>query len=200
MTQGYRRPFARSRRLDMNWLNFLMPLSAVTPCAQPPRGHGRPRAAPVSRHPSTHVPICADRVPKRAAQANPKQPKVGHGPESPERPSPAHPCPHLHRQCPEKGGPSAPQATESGTRRARTHPRPTTRDAPAPSTGYGGVERMPWTQSRSRSRRCGRSLRLAERPPWSRRRSMSWPEMRVSARRSIVSFDRSTGSSTSEKS
>ena len=56
------------------------------------------------------------------------------------------------------------------------------------------------SQSRSRSRRWGRSLRLAERPPWSRRRSMSWPEMRVSARRLIVSRERSAGSSTSEKS
>lgn len=107
------------------------------------------------------------------------------------------------------------------------HPRPTpgapthTNDnAPAPSAGYGGVERMPATrrngqdrrcararrygrtvaQSRSRSRRWGRSLRLAERPPWSSRRSISWPEMRVSARRLIVSFERSAGSSTSEKS
>ena len=198
MTQGYRSTFARSRRLDMNWLNFRMPPNSVAPCAHP-------RAAPGSSA-------------QRGVTAS------------------LHPCPHLRRPCPKKGGLRALQAAKSGTwseESGATSPRPpmspsaqtmsrkkrptrpprqpkvghgardcapTTHDAPAPSPGYGGVERMPWTQSRSRSRRCGRSLRLAERPPWSRRRSMSWPEIRVSARRSIASFDRSTGSSTSEKS
>ncbi len=185
MTQGYRSPLLTSRRLDMNWLNFGMPRTRGAQGAQR-------RAAPGFRHPErpcpdfggacpgksdlaeaqatetgTHPPpptrraststgatFSAGDVPKRAARRRPRQ-----GEGDPVRLGrPTHDAPATRRSAGASSGCRGPGAATSAARGHRT---------PARERGRADA------QSRSRSRRWGRSLRFAERPPWSSRRSMS---------------------------
>lgn len=212
MTQGYRGRASRSSRVDMNWLNFWMPCVARRrPCPEMCSSEGS-RQHEVGHAPPHSVPSVsrsANRVPKCAAPMGPGSTKWD-TPRPAARVSVSHSA-GMSRNVQRRGA----WAARSGTCPAPQHARGVRTtpgggracDAlharrPRDPKVSGGVGRMPRGQSRSRSlsRRCGRSLRLAERPPPSRRRSISWPEMRVSARRPIVSLDRSAGSSTSEKS
>lgn len=217
MTQGYRGPSRRSRRLDMNWLNFEVAPHArgSSPSCSPDRAAVQPgpghRGVPGrTGAPNVH----------RVGESTPRC--TNHAPETGRH----RPCGRrlVHETHPVLATPlAAPRPRSRGgdliphlDLLARTHDAPATRRSAGASmeAGHRGHDDLsaapagslhtrpqrPGCQSRSRSRRWGRSLRFAERPPWSRRRSISWPEMRVSARRLIVSLDRSAGSSTSEKS
>ncbi len=216
MTQGYRGPPGRSRRLDMNRLNFRMPCRPLAVCSAsrtcgarvpgvdvPIRAghvpecavwHGFSRtkwdmAPPGNPQPGSHAPsvqtmsrfaqtmsriaqvtsrnVLPDTVPaarsgtwlRRATGIQAPMPRLC-------RPCPdsRRPCPELRRACPRKGGPSTPQAAESGTRLVADAADATTHDAPAPSAGHGGVERMPEPRRRGPDHRGARTRTSAPRP------------------------------------
>ena len=201
MTQGYRGRSERSRRLDMNWLNFGM----LVPCARGTagsevvlaRGDAGPSAsrefaagytaASAPRRGAVRAPGRTVHAPRHKSRPNREAARSGRSAQPPRR---ACAPPRSLRPRPR---------TTAGTRTAaRAGSAPDTHDAPATRKVGGGVERMPGTRrgaragaSRGRGRSrgaAGRSLRLAERPPRSGRSSISLPLMRVSARLSSTSL------------
>ncbi|MDQ1172051.1 hypothetical protein QE430_000358 [Microbacterium testaceum] len=162
-----------------------------------PRGHKpRPRNPdgrlehPGATNHAPETPTAGSSTPGPRTTPQKADDRLEHSGATPTAPGPRSP-PRGHFQRPSQG---------AADRHTLSEPRPHHARRPRTRNEVQGRRTDAVTQSRSRSRRCGRSLRLAERPPASRRRSISWPEIRVSARRSIVSLERSTGSSTSEKS